>query len=55
MTKARSKASSGDFGSANKIKSLLATIPSGEGQAMARDIDQYQSSRANGEFSRLPI
>ncbi|CCA67339.1 related to Het-c heterokaryon incompatibility protein [Serendipita indica DSM 11827] len=46
VNKARAKSASGDFGSANKIKALIATIPSPEAQSMSRDIDTMQANRA---------
>lgn len=46
MNKAKARSAGGDFGSANKIKSLLGSFPSSDGQSMARDIDAINANRA---------
>ncbi|KAG8866996.1 hypothetical protein FRC20_006994 [Serendipita sp. 405] len=52
MNNAKIKSSSGDFGSANKIKSLINSLPLGslgnssDGASMSRDMDAMQAKRA---------
>jgi hypothetical protein len=46
MNKAKTRSASGEFGSTNKIKSLLGSIPSSDTQSMARDIDTINANRA---------
>jgi hypothetical protein len=46
MNKAKTRSAGGDFGSANRIKSLLGSIPSSDTQSMARDIDSINANRA---------